>query len=150
MLEGVVVGRQKRNPTLNPWIMFADLGHVLQGAVVGENAELGAAEVAAEAFDCPNHSSSFEVERRPVSLGVESCSADENDGLDAAVRLLLLECSSEAVDASVTVKTERSGLIFDGCPVGEHEDRRTGKFLEKLADCGFHFAGENEWSAFFK
>ena len=70
--------------------------------------------------------------------------ADEEDGADGAVGSFLLEGRAEAIAAGVAVQAEGAGVVGDGVPVGEDQDRISGKVVENLAYCCFHGRGEGE------
>ena len=62
--------------------------------------------VAAKALDGLHNAASFQVERGPVPLGLESSAADISDGQHGAVRLLLFERSIKTVDSRVAAHAE--------------------------------------------
>ena len=130
--------------------MFGNLSNVLERFVVGVDAEIGGPEVAAERFDGPNDAPSFKVEGGPGTFVVEGGAADENDGADGAVRLLLLEHGAEAIAAGVTVQAEASGIVGNGILVWVDQDRRGGEVVEKLLDDGFHGWGKDELDSLFE
>ena len=121
--------------------MFANPGNVLERFVVGVDAEIGGPEVTAETFDGPNDAPIFKVKGGPGTFVVEGGAADENDGADGAVRLLLLERGAEAIVAGVTVLAEGSGIVDNGIPVWVDQHWRGGEVAEKLSDDGFPWLG---------
>ena len=98
-------------------VVLADLGNILKRIVVRVDEELGRQEVTAEAFDDPDDATGYEVEGCLSSLVFEGGAADEDDRVDRAVRLLLLEGGANTVDAAVEVEAERAGVVGDGVPV---------------------------------
>ena len=76
--------------------------------------------------------------------------AEENDGADAAVRLLLLELGVEAIAAGGTVQAEGSGIVGNGIPVWVDQDKRGGDVVKKLSDDGFHGSGQDELDSLFE
>ena len=59
--------------------------------------------------------------------------------------MFLLEGCDEFIAAGVAVPAEGAGVVGDGVPAGEDQDRRGGKVVENLVYCGFHGRGEGTW-----
>ena len=76
--------------------------------------------------------------------------ADENDGADGAVRLLLLEHGAQTVATGVTAQAEGSGIVGNGISVWVNQDRRGSEVVEKLSDDGFHGWGKDELDSLFE
>ena len=82
--------------------MLAYLDDALERLVV-RDVELGGPKVAVQPFDGPDDASRLEVEGRPRTFRVQGGAAEVEDGSDGAVRLFLLQCGAEAVEAGVAV-----------------------------------------------
>lgn len=98
--------------------MFANLGDVFEGFVIGVDEESGGSKVNAETFDGPNDAASFRTEGGPRAFVVEGGAAEKYDGADIAVRLLLLESGSKAIAAGVTVQAEGATAVGGGISAG--------------------------------
>ena len=61
--------------------------------------------------------------------------------------MFLVKGGAEAVAAGVTRDAEGAGVVGDGVPVGQGQDRRGGEFAEDLGDYGFHGWDETEFGA---
>ena len=82
VLQGVGVGGDELQPTLDASVVLADFSDALEGLVIRVDVEFGGSEVVAEAFDGPNDAAGFEVKGGPGSFVVESGAAGKDDGTD--------------------------------------------------------------------
>ena len=89
-------------------------------------------------------STSSGVQRRSV----DGNTADEHNGANGVIILLLLEGGTETVHTVIGVEEKRAGVVTDGVPVRADEDRGRG-LGEHLPHNGFHCRGEDELDALF-
>ena len=87
--DRVLIGAQEFDPAGYTRVVVADFVHVLQRLVVGDNAEHCSSQVLAQTLDAPHDGARFQIEGRPVALGIERTSADEHNGFDCIVWLFL-------------------------------------------------------------
>ena len=57
--------------------------------------------------------------------------------MNEAVQLFLLEGGAEAVASGVTLQADGAGVVGDGVPAGEHQDRWRGEAEERVSDDSF-------------
>ena len=96
--------------------MLSELVNAFECLVVRIYPEFRGPRASAEALDSPGDAPCFEVKGCPVSLVVEGGAADEQDGTDRTVRLLLLEGCANAVLAGVAGQVKRTGVVGNGIP----------------------------------
>ena len=79
VLERVVECGENLEPPLDSRSEVSHFADACQRLVIRRYAKFRAPEVA-EAFNGPDNAASFQVERSPVSLGIEGSAADVSDG----------------------------------------------------------------------
>ena len=106
--------------------MFCDLVEAFERALVRKKSEIGTLQITAKALDVPDDPSRFQIKRGPVTFRLDGSAADEHNGANAVVILLLLEGGVETVHTGIAVEEKRAGAAGDGVPVGIAEDRGRG------------------------
>ena len=84
--------------------------------VVRNKSEIGTPQVTSKALGAPNDAGRCHVEPDPVTFRLERSAADEHDGADGIVVLLVFENSAEAVHTGITVE-KRAGVVGDAVSV---------------------------------
>ena len=92
----------------------------------------------------------FQVERGPLTFRIDGSAADEHDGADGVVVLILFESSAQTVHTGIAVEKKRAGVVGDAVPVGVNEDRRCGQLGETFPHDGFHSRNKDELDALFE
>ena len=85
-----------------------------------------------------------------MTFRLDGSAADEHDGADGVVVLLLFESSAETVHTGIAVEKKRAGVVGDAVPVGVNEDRRRGQRGAKFPHDGFHSRRKDELDALFE
>lgn len=85
----------------------------------------------ANGFDGLDDAPGFWVERL-TSFLVEGDMADEDDELDEAAQLSVLEGGAQTVDAGVVVEAEGAGVVGGGVPVRVDQYRGSAEFVESV------------------
>ena len=91
-----------------------------------KQSETGTPQVTAKALDARDDAARFQIERCPVTLRLDGNAADESNGANGVVILLLFESGAETVHIGIAVEEKRAGAAGDGVPVGIAEDRGRG------------------------
>ena len=73
-----------------------------------------------------------------MTFRLDGSAADEHDGADGVVVLLLFESSAETVHTGITVLAKKAGIVGDGFPVGVYGNRRRGPLGQNSPHFGFH------------
>ena len=107
-------------------------------------------QVTAKGLDAPDDAARFQTEWGPVTFGLDGSVADEHNGANGVVGLLLFEGGTEAVHTSIAVKEERAVVVCDAVAVGIDEDRGRGQVGEKFPHNGFHGRSKDELDALFE
>ena len=97
-----------------------------------KKSEIGTPQVTSKALDAPDDAARFQVERGPVTFKLDGSAADEHDGANGVVVLLLFESRAETVHTGIAVEEKRAGVVDDGVPVGVDEDRERGQLGEQF------------------
>ena len=85
-----------------------------------------------------------------MTFRLDGSAADEHDGADGVVVLLLFESSAETVHTGIAVEKKRAGVVGDAVPVGVNEDRRREQLGEKFPHDGFDSRSLDELDAFLR
>lgn len=144
VFHGVGVCGEELQPAFYASTVLADIGAVINRLVVGVDQERDKPEITADALDGSDYGTGLEVEGWPVSFVIEGGAADEEDGANGAVRLFVVEGGAETVYVGLAVQAEGAGVVGGGVPVGIHQNRGSGEFVENLAKDDLHFRGEDE------
>ena len=103
-----------------------------------------------KALDAPDDAARFQIERGPVPLRLYGSAADEHNGANGAVILLLFEGGAGTVHTVIALEEKRAGVVGDVVPVGEDEYRGRGQLGEKFPHNGFHGRNKDELDALFE
>lgn len=118
---------------------------MLQGFVVGVDAELRAPEVVVETLHAPHDAARLQVQWRPMPLEFERSAADDvHERADRTIELLLLERPSKPIDLRVVVQAKRSTAVEHSIPIQINQDGRGGELRQEFPDNFFHLCGELE------
>lgn len=91
--------------------MLPNLGDVLKSFVVVEYAEFCRTEITVENFDGSNNTASFEVKGGLMAFAAQIIVVGVYDEANGAVRLFLVQDSTEAVDAHVAGKAKITDAV---------------------------------------
>ena len=85
-----------------------------------------------------------------MTFRLDGSVADEHNGANGMVILLLLERGAETVHTGIAEEEKRAGVVGDGVLVGVDGDRGRGQFGEQFTHNGFHRISRDEFDALFE
>ena len=118
--------------------------------MVRNKSEIGNPQVTVKALDALDDAARVQIERGPVAFRLDGSAADEQNGVNDVVILLLLEGDTETIHTGIAVEEERAGVVGDGVPVGVDEDWERAKLGERFPHNGFHGRTKDELDALFE
>ena len=87
--QGVAVRSEDFQPSVYPRVVFSDLVEAFERLVIRKLSGFRTPKVAAKALDAPDDAARFQIERSPVAFRLDGSAADEHDGANGVVVLLL-------------------------------------------------------------
>ena len=115
-----------------------------------EKMEIGTPQVTAKAFDASDDAARFQIERGPVTVRLHGSAADEHNGANGVVILLLFEGGTESVHPGIDVYEKRWGVVADGVSVRADENRGREQLDEQFPHNDSRGRSENELDALFE
>ena len=109
----------------------AILVEAFERLVVRTKSETGTPQVTTKALD-PDDAAHFQIERGPVTFRLDGSAADDHNGANGVVILLLVEGGKETVHTGIALEEKRAGGVADGVPVRVHEYRGRGQLGEQF------------------
>ena len=82
-----------------------------------------------------------------MTFRLDGSAADEHDGADSVIVLLLFESGAETVHTGIAAEEKGVGVVVDAFQVGVDEDRRRGQLGKKFPHDGFHGRSRDEFDA---
>ena len=131
IFHGVFVRGKEFYPLLYSRVVFCDLVEAFERLVVRTKSETGTPQVTTKALD-PDDAAHFQIERGPVTFRLDGSAADDHNGANGVVILLLVEGGKETVHTGIALEEKRAGGVADGVPVRVHEYRGRGQLGEQF------------------
>ena len=112
--------------------------------------KIGTSQVTTKALDAPDDAARFQIERGPVTFRLDGSAADQHNGVNGVVALLLFEGGTETVHTGIAVEEGKAGVVGNDVPVGVDEDRGREQLGEKFPHNGFHSRNKDDLDALFE